>query len=135
VLIPSGNDGEIGAASLPALPQLIAALKDDNPGGANDVRAGDRHARERSEAGDQNVHTAGSDRPDDWFSVPLRDMRRAVCWALGEIGPDAREALPLMKEWSRFYRVRWVSAEAIAKIEGRPAPPMWRDVPKLSGTR
>ncbi|MBN2409256.1 MAG: hypothetical protein JXE07_05915, partial [Candidatus Aminicenantes bacterium] len=69
---------------------------------------------------------AGNDRVEDWVSVPLRDMRRAMAWALGEIGPGAKEALPALNEWGKFYRVGWYTVPAIAKIEGKPVPPTWK---------
>jgi len=118
---------EIGVAARPALPQMIAALADEDLVVRMTVALAIGRLGNEAVTAVDALMTAGNERPDDWISVPLRDMRRAVCWALGEIGPGARHALPLMREWTRFYRVRWVSEAAIAKIEGRPAPATWLD--------
>ncbi len=42
-----------------------------------------------------------------------------ACWALGEIGPAAKDALPALKAAEKEASLRNVAAEAIAKIEKR----------------
>jgi HEAT repeat protein len=117
---------EIGPAAEQALPQLIAALKDDDLVVRMTVGLAIGNFGQDAAPAVKALIEAGNDRTDDWVSVPLRDMRRAVAWALGEIGPAAKEALPSLREWGRFYRVKWYTDPAIAKIEGKPAPPTWR---------
>ena len=41
--------------------------------------------------------------------------------ALGEIGPDARDAIPILKTVQQL-RVTYIAGEAMAKIEGHPMP-------------
>jgi HEAT repeat protein len=48
-------------------------------------------------------------------------VMRNVVNALGEIGPDAREAIPALKT-VQHLRVKYIAEEAIAKIEGHPMP-------------
>jgi HEAT repeat protein len=117
---------EIGPGAKAALPVLIAALRDDDLVVRMTVGLAIGTFGTYAKPAVRALMEAGNDRPDDWVSVPLRDMRRAMVWALGEIGPDAKEALPLIREWSKFYRVAWVSGPAIAKIEGTPRPATYR---------
>jgi hypothetical protein len=46
-------------------------------------------------------------------------VQRAIADALGAIGPDAREALPLLRELAKGVRVRWNANAAMRKIEAR----------------
>lgn len=46
---------------------------------------------------------------------------RNICYALGRIGGNARDAIPAMRK-VQHLRVRYIALEAIAKIEGRPSP-------------
>jgi hypothetical protein len=46
---------------------------------------------------------------------------RNIVNALGEIGPDARDAIPTLKT-VQHLRVKYIAEEAIAKIEGHPMP-------------
>jgi HEAT repeat protein len=48
-------------------------------------------------------------------------VQRAVADALGAIGPDAREALPVLEELAKAPRVRWNANAAIKKIRGESA--------------
>ena len=42
--------------------------------------------------------------------------------ALGDIGAEAREALPALRQTLKLLRVSWAAEEAILKIEGKPVP-------------
>lgn len=44
--------------------------------------------------------------------------QRAVADALGAIGPDAREALPVLEELAKIPRVRWNAEAAIRRVRG-----------------
>jgi len=50
---------------------------------------------------------------------------RSVSAALGDIGSDARDALPALQEAVKMLRVTYTAQEAILKIEGKPVP-TWR---------
>jgi len=119
-------DAGTRAAAKPALPQLIAALRDEDLVVRMTVGLALGNFGKDAKPAIRALIEAGNDRVGDWVSVPLRDMRRAMAWALGEIGPEAKGALPALNEWGKFYRVKWYVIPAIAKIEGKPAPPTWR---------
>lgn len=106
--------------------QLIAALKDRDLTVRYQVGLAIAALGPAARPAVPALMAAMDEDPDDWVSVVKRDMRRAMAIALGEIGPDAREALPLLYEWMRFYRVAWVAAPVIRKIEGKPAPATYR---------
>lgn len=101
-----------GKSSLPALPVLIAALKDPEVSvrmmSANAISAIGADAApavpaliEAGSAKDEQVH-----------------VLRAVAAALGNIGkPAATPALPLLKQLARIPRVQWAADSAIQKIE------------------
>jgi hypothetical protein len=46
-------------------------------------------------------------------------IARNICYALGDIGPDARAAIPALQGMSHL-RVKYIAEEAIERIEGRP---------------
>jgi HEAT repeat protein len=46
---------------------------------------------------------------------------RNLCYALGDIGPSARSAIPAIQK-VQHLRIRYIAQEAIAKIEGNPSP-------------
>jgi hypothetical protein len=46
---------------------------------------------------------------------------RNIAYALGDIGPDARAAIPAL-ERIQHLRIKYIAQEAMAKIEGKPAP-------------
>ncbi len=117
---------EIGPGSTGALPQLIAALKDRDLTVRYEVGLAIAALGPAAKSAVPALMTAMDEEPDDWVSVARRDIRRAMAIALGEIGPDAKEALPLLYKWMRFYRVAWVAAPVIRKIEGKPAPATYR---------
>jgi hypothetical protein len=48
-------------------------------------------------------------------------MMRNIVRALGEIGPEARPAIPAMRK-IQHLRVKYLAEEAVAKIEGKPVP-------------
>jgi hypothetical protein len=50
---------------------------------------------------------------------------RSVAAALGNIGPDAKEALPALRQTLNQLRVSYAVEAAILKIEGKPVPMWW----------
>jgi HEAT repeat protein len=46
---------------------------------------------------------------------------RNIAYAIGDIGPDARTAVPALKK-THHLRVKYIAEEATAEIEGRPSP-------------
>jgi len=55
--------------------------------------------------------------------IPGDDVQVAgnICYALGEIGPAAEQAIPALKKF-RHHRMTYIADEAIDKIEGHPTP-------------
>jgi hypothetical protein len=104
-----------GKASLPALPSLMAALKDRDVCvrmmSANAIAAIGKEAAPAvpaliatGSAKDEQVH-----------------VLRAAAAALGAIGkPAATPALPLLRELTKLPRVRWAAESAIRKIQQAP---------------
>lgn len=117
---------EIGRASEPALPALIAALADRDLVVRYEVGLAIAALGPAAAPAVRPLMAAMDEEPDEWVSIARRDMRRAMAIALGEIGPGAREALPLLRKWMAFYRVAWVAAPVIRKIEGLPEPARYR---------
>lgn len=101
-----------GNASLPALPALMAALRD------RDVCVRIMSANAIAAIG-----------PDAASAVPLLiaagsvkreevHVLRSVATALGNIGrPAATAALPLLRELARIPRVQWAAESAIRQLE------------------
>ena len=50
---------------------------------------------------------------------------RSVAEALGNIGPAARDALPVLKQTRKTLRASYTIEAAILKIEGKPVPTWW----------
>ena len=101
-----------GQASLPALPALIAALKDSDVSvrmmSANALAAIGKDAAPAAPA----LIAAGSVKNEQVHVL------RSVAAALGSIGkPAATPALPLLRELARLPRVQWAAESAIRKIE------------------
>jgi HEAT repeat protein len=46
---------------------------------------------------------------------------RNICYALADIGPSARSAIPTLQK-VQHLRIRYIAQEAINKIEGHPSP-------------
>jgi hypothetical protein len=101
-----------GKASLPALPALMAALKDTEVSvrmmSANAIAAIGQDAAPAVPA----LIAAGSAKDEQVHVL------RSVATALGNIGkPAATPALPLLRELAEIPRVRWAAELAIRKIE------------------
>jgi HEAT repeat protein len=105
-----------GSCSEAALKELTARLKDADPNvriAAADAlsKLGPKAAPalagliELGGAADQHPH-----------------VLRSVSAALGAIGPAAAEAIPVLEQMRRHFRVRWAAEAAIATIQQRPAP-------------
>jgi hypothetical protein len=107
---------EMGPNAAPALPDLVRALNDPS-----------EFVRTRS------ADALGAMGPAAHAAVrPLADKLLAkgetwivltsVATALGNIGPDAKDALPILKQTFNGRRVGMCAREAILKIEGQPVP-------------
>ena len=101
-----------GKASVPALPALMAGLKDGDVCvrmmSANAIAAIGQEAAPAASA----LIAAGSVKDEQVHVL------RAVVTALGSIGrPAATPALPLLRELTKIPRVRWAAESAIRKIE------------------
>jgi hypothetical protein len=111
----------IGEGAAGAIPDLCAALKDP----AGTVRMSSALAL--GHMGD----TARSAVPAliEAFQVPDENqltnegvqVLRNIAYALGDIGPGARSAVPVLQQASHI-RIKYIAAEAIAKIQGEPVP-------------
>lgn len=111
--------GAIGPGAAPALPELVRALNDaveyvrvpaaDALGAMGPAgRAAVRPLAERLLVKDEQGMTLVS-----------------VATALGNIGPDAREALPALEKTLKQLRVNYAVEAAILKIEGKSIPTWW----------
>jgi HEAT repeat protein len=101
-----------GKSALPALPALIAALKDSDPNvrlmSGNAIAAIGKEAAaavpalmEAASVKDEEVH-----------------VLRSYATALGAIGkPAAVPALPLLKELAKNPRVRWAAEASIKNLQ------------------
>jgi hypothetical protein len=101
-----------GKTSLPALPSLIAALKDSDVSvrmmSANAIAAIGRDAFQAAPA----LIAAGSVKDEQVHVL------RSIAAALGSIGkPAATPALPLLRELAKIPRVQWAAESAIRQIE------------------
>jgi hypothetical protein len=106
----------VGPRAAPAIPQLVGALND--PSEYVRVRAADalgamgpaassavRPLAERLLAKDERGLVLGS-----------------IATALGNIGPDAKDALPALEQVAKMRRLGASAQEAILRIEGKPVP-------------
>ena len=53
------------------------------------------------------------------------DGLRSSAAALGEIGPDAKSALPALRRAAQIVRLGPTAQEAMLRIEGKPVPTWW----------
>jgi HEAT repeat protein len=90
----------MGPAAEPAVPLLIEALEADEP--------------MRSAAASANSTTTTRELP--------YGVRRTAAYALGNIGPAARVAVPALTKASQAEskELRMAAASALKKIQGRP---------------
>jgi len=106
----------IGPKSSGAVPELTRALRDSVPY----VRAGAADALGAIGPGSRAAVTALIERlktdpgPNYVFDSAI--------YALGNIGPDAKEALPTLEEISHRVRLTAPAHEAMLQIEGKPVP-------------
>jgi len=109
----------MGSAAVPALPELVRALKDP----VDYVRVPVAEALEAmGPAAREAVHPLVE-------RLLVKDeevmVLRSVAAALGNIGPDARDALPVLEQTRKTLRVSYTIEAAILKIEGKPVPTWW----------
>ncbi|MGH7870115.1 MAG: HEAT repeat domain-containing protein, partial [Candidatus Dormibacteraceae bacterium] len=109
----------MGPAAAPALPELVHALID--PVDYVRVPAADALGA-MGPAAHAAVHPLAERlRAKDEQVMVLR----SVATALGNIGPDARDALPALEQTLKQLRVSYAAEAAILKIEGKPVPTWW----------
>jgi hypothetical protein len=98
------------AGSPAALPALTASLRDPDVNvrlaSAETISTFGRAARPALDA-----LIAAADTPGEHVHV-----QRSVAKALGEIGPDAARAVPVLEKLRRIPRVEWAAAAALRKI-------------------
>jgi hypothetical protein len=109
----------MGPAAVPALPELVRALND--PVDYVRVPAADALGAMGPAARAAVSPLAVRLRARDEQVMVLR----SVAAALGNIGPDARDALPALRETLHQLRVSYTVEAAILKIEGKPVPTWW----------
>ena len=112
---------EMGRRAAPAIPALCAALQDPAPS----VRM-----TAASALGSMGT-TADSAVPDliaeleasNGSEISGDDVQvmRNICYALADIGPGARSAIPALEK-VQHLRVKYIAQEAVNKIEGHPSP-------------
>jgi len=109
----------MGPAAAAALPELVRGLNDP----VDYVRA-------------KAADALGAMGPEARAAVrPLADkllvkgeqimVLRSVAAALGDIGPAARDALPILEQTRGTFRVSYTIEAAILKIQGKPVPSWW----------
>jgi hypothetical protein len=112
---------EMGKGAAVAVPELSAALRD----AAGTVRMSAALALgAMGEAATPAVPALQaailrSIGPD--ISAENIQVVRNICYALGDIGPGARSAIPALRS-VQHLRIKYIAEAAIAKIEGRPTP-------------
>jgi len=109
----------MGPAAVPALPELVRALGDP----VDYVRVPAATA-----LGAMGTAARGAVHPLA-ERLLVRDeevmVLRSVADALGDIGPDARDALPALEQTRKTLRVSYTIEAAILKIEGKSVPTWW----------
>ena len=106
---------EMPGSAVRALPAPLAALQDPAP----TVRMTVATALGRVQGAAAQAVPALAARLDAGESEV--QVMRNIAYALGEIGPPARAAIPSL-ERIQHLRVKYIAAEAIARIEGKPVP-------------
>ena len=108
-----------GPAAARALPELVSALND--PVDYVRVPAADALGA-MGPAGRAAVHPLA-----ERLLVKNEEVMvlRSVAEALGNIGPDAKDALPALTQTLKQLRVSYAVEAAILKIEGKPVPMWW----------
>ncbi len=109
----------MGPAAVPALPELVRALND--PVDYVRVPAADALGAMGPAARAAVSPLAERLRVKDEQVMVLR----SVAAALGNIGPDAKDALPALRQTLQQIRVSYTIEAAILKIEGKPVPTWW----------
>jgi hypothetical protein len=109
----------MGSAAVPALPELVLALND--PVDYVRVPAADALGAMGPAARAAVSPLAERLRVKDEQVMVLR----SVAAALGNIGPDAKDALPALRQTLQQLRVSYTVEAAILKIEGKPVPTWW----------
>jgi len=109
----------MGPTAAPALSDLVRTLSD--PVVYVRAAAADALGAMRPE-GRRAVHTLA-----DRLLAKDEDVMvlRSVAAALGNIGPDAKDALPALERSLKQLRVSYTAEAAIMKIEGKTVPTWW----------
>ncbi len=108
----------MGPTGAPAIPDLIRALKDP---------VGNVRASAASALGSMGraAHTAIRPLADRLTADEDGLVLNGVAAALGEFGPDAKDALPALQQAYKSGRLGATGQEAILRIEGKPVPTWW----------
>jgi HEAT repeat protein len=109
----------MGSAAVPALPELVRALNDP----VDYVRVS---AADALGAMGPAARAAVSPLAERLLVKDEQVMvLRSVAAALGDIGSDAKDALPALRQTLKQLRVSYTVEAAILKIEGKPVPTWW----------
>ncbi|MFN8061040.1 MAG: DUF2961 domain-containing protein [Vicinamibacterales bacterium] len=102
---------DLGPLARPSVDALVTALRDSDTGVR--MAAADAITRQGHDAQPAfEALLAAARVPDEHPHV-----QRSVANALGAIGPDAKSAVPALRELAKIPRVRWAAEAAIKKIE------------------
>ncbi len=112
---------DMGTGAASAIPQLSAALKDPalTVSMAAALALGQMRSAAKAAVPTLILELQSYDQ-QKMTNDEIQQMRNIVR-ALGEIGPDAREAIPALRK-IEHVRVNYLAKEAAAKIEGKPMP-------------
>jgi HEAT repeat protein len=137
--------GDMKAAALPALPDLVKTLE-THPQNSTREKAAEAIGEIGASAKPAVPALVKAGQSDKWPSV-----RKAAVSALGEIGPDAREAIPMLRQsltspddWMRLaarnalFRVEPDAREEVASIADKHQVEekgiLWEDLSQLAST-
>jgi hypothetical protein len=109
----------MGPGAAPAVPELIHALND--PSEYVRARAADALGAMGPSARSAVRPLAGRLLAKDERGLVLG----SIATALGNIGPEAKDALPALEQVVKMRRVGASAQEAILRIEGKPVPARW----------
>jgi hypothetical protein len=111
----------MGKGAAATIPELSAALQDPVPSVRMTAASalGSMGQAASSAVPALVAELEGSNGPE--ISGDDVQVIRNICYALGDIGPNARSAIPTLQK-VQHLRIRYIAQEAINKIEGHPSP-------------